>query len=149
MGRLIALTSVAMIAFAANSVLARLALLPEGADPLAYTGIRLASGAVALAIILAVFRRCTTISGSWSASGALFGYALAFSLAYVMLGAGTGAEIRQPLGYAMVGGLIVSQALTLFTTPVVYIYLDKLSSFLDRLFGTKSTEPVRNTAKAR
>ena len=81
MARLIALTSVAMIAFAANSVLARLALLPEGADPLAYTGIRLASGAVALATILAVFRRGVTVSGSWSASGALFAYALAFSLA--------------------------------------------------------------------
>jgi len=39
---------------------------------------------------------------------------------------GTGAEFRQPLGYAIVGGLIVSQALTLFTTPVVYIYLDRL-----------------------
>lgn len=93
MARLIALTSVAMIAFAANSVLARLALLPEGADPLAYTGIRLASGAVALAIIVAVVRRGMTVSGSWSASGALFAYALAFSLAYVMLGAGTGALI--------------------------------------------------------
>jgi HAE1 family hydrophobic/amphiphilic exporter-1 len=39
---------------------------------------------------------------------------------------GTGSEFRQPLGYAIVGGLIVSQALTLFTTPVVYIYLDRL-----------------------
>ena len=48
----------------------------------------------------------------------------------LMLGTGTGSEIRQPLGYAMVGGLIVSQALTLFTTPVIYIYLDALSGWL-------------------
>jgi HAE1 family hydrophobic/amphiphilic exporter-1 len=48
----------------------------------------------------------------------------------LMLGQGTGSEIRQPLGYVMVGGLIVSQALTLFTTPVIYLYLDKLSRWL-------------------
>jgi hydrophobic/amphiphilic exporter-1 (mainly G- bacteria), HAE1 family len=50
----------------------------------------------------------------------------------LMLGTGTGSEIRQPLGYAMVGGLLVSQALTLFTTPVVYLYLDNLSNTLSR-----------------
>ena len=48
----------------------------------------------------------------------------------LMLGTGTGSEIRQPLGYAMVGGLIVSQALTLFTTPVIYLYLDQLQQWL-------------------
>ena len=48
----------------------------------------------------------------------------------LMLGTGTGSEIRQPLGYAMVGGLIVSQALTLFSTPVIYLYLDRLSEWL-------------------
>jgi HAE1 family hydrophobic/amphiphilic exporter-1 len=48
----------------------------------------------------------------------------------LMLSQGTGAEIRQPLGYAMVGGLLVSQALTLFTTPVVYLYLDRVSEWL-------------------
>jgi HAE1 family hydrophobic/amphiphilic exporter-1 len=42
----------------------------------------------------------------------------------LMLGTGIGSEIRQPLGYAIVGGLLVSQVLTLFTTPVVYIYMD-------------------------
>ncbi|TIM63877.1 MAG: hypothetical protein E5Y52_21325, partial [Mesorhizobium sp.] len=41
---------------------------------------------------------------------------------------GTGAELRQPLGIAIVGGLIVSQLLTLYTTPVVYLYLDRLSA---------------------
>jgi HAE1 family hydrophobic/amphiphilic exporter-1 len=57
----------------------------------------------------------------------------------LMLGTGTGSEIRQPLGYAMVGGLIVSQALTLFTTPVIYIYLDQ---FQQRLANWR--RPVEN-----
>jgi hydrophobic/amphiphilic exporter-1 (mainly G- bacteria), HAE1 family len=61
----------------------------------------------------------------------------------LMLGAGTGAEIRQPLGYAMVGGLLVSQALTLFTTPVIYIYLDRFSNYVSSLApGTRAQQPV-------
>ncbi len=58
----------------------------------------------------------------------------------LMLGTGTGSEIRQPLGYAMVGGLIVSQALTLFTTPVVYLYLDKLSVAFSRWGRSKDDD---------
>src|SRR5258705_9007577 len=58
----------------------------------------------------------------------------------LMLGQGTGAEIRQPLGYAMVGGLLVSQALTLFTTPVVYLYLDNLSNALSRWSRTSKVD---------
>jgi len=48
----------------------------------------------------------------------------------LMLGTGAGSEIRQPLGYAIVGGLLLSQILTLFTTPVVYLYLDRLGSLV-------------------
>ena len=61
----------------------------------------------------------------------------------LMLGTGTGSEIRQPLGYAMVGGLIVSQALTLFTTPVIYLYLDRLSNAFSR-WG-RSAAPTKTT----
>jgi HAE1 family hydrophobic/amphiphilic exporter-1 len=48
----------------------------------------------------------------------------------LMLGTGTGSEIRQPLGYTIVGGLMLSQLLTLYTTPVVYLYLDRLGARL-------------------
>src|SRR5258708_21040371 len=48
----------------------------------------------------------------------------------LMLGSGSGSELRQPLGYAMVGGLVLSQMLTLFTTPVVYLWLDRLQTWL-------------------
>ena len=48
----------------------------------------------------------------------------------LMLGHGTGSELRRPLGYTIVGGLLLSQMLTLYTTPVVYLYLDRLSRWL-------------------
>jgi hydrophobic/amphiphilic exporter-1 (mainly G- bacteria), HAE1 family len=60
----------------------------------------------------------------------------------LMLGTGTGSELRQPLGYAIVGGLLVSQALTLFTTPVIYIYLDQLSDWISsRRTQTSTLQP--------
>jgi HAE1 family hydrophobic/amphiphilic exporter-1 len=57
----------------------------------------------------------------------------------LMLGSGTGSELRQPLGIAIVGGLLVSQALTLFTTPVVYLYLDRLSNW----HKPRASEPTK------
>jgi HAE1 family hydrophobic/amphiphilic exporter-1 len=62
----------------------------------------------------------------------------------LMLGHGAGAEIRQPLGYTIVGGLLLSQLLTLFTTPVVYLYLDRLSEFLRR---TQVSSPTLKPAE--
>jgi multidrug efflux pump len=50
----------------------------------------------------------------------------------IAIGVGAGADLRQPLGVAVVGGLIVSQALTLFTTPVTYLYMDGLSNFVNQ-----------------
>jgi multidrug efflux pump len=57
----------------------------------------------------------------------------------LMLGTGTGSELRQPLGVAIVGGLIVSQMLTLFTTPVIYLYFDRLAV---RLSGSRPANPA-------
>jgi multidrug efflux pump subunit AcrB len=50
----------------------------------------------------------------------------------MMVGTGVGSEIRQPLGYAIVGGLLLSQLLTLYTTPVIYLYLDRFRLWIGR-----------------
>ncbi|WP_375123669.1 MdtB/MuxB family multidrug efflux RND transporter permease subunit [Pseudomonas sp. LW8] len=59
-----------------------------------------------------------------------------FGAVPLMLATGSGAELRQPLGLVMVGGLLVSQVLTLFTTPVIYLYFDRLG----RRFGKSKAE---------
>jgi multidrug efflux pump len=53
------------------------------------------------------------------------------------LGTGTGSELRRPLGITIIGGLLMSQALTLFTTPVVYLYFDRLKHWLERVRGAE------------
>ncbi|HZS80775.1 MAG TPA: MdtB/MuxB family multidrug efflux RND transporter permease subunit, partial [Herbaspirillum sp.] len=66
----------------------------------------------------------------------------------LMLGSGVGSELRQPLGITMVGGLLLSQALTLFTTPVIYLYFDRLSRRA-RGESTDQTQPRVRTALER
>ena len=60
----------------------------------------------------------------------------------LMLGTGTGSELRHPLGLTIVGGLIVSQMLTLFTTPVVYLYLERFRLFSKRQLRLVRTQPA-------
>ena len=57
-------------------------------------------------------------------------FAALFGSMPIAFGQGAGSELRQPLGVAIVGGLIVSQWLTLYTTPVIYLYLDRLANWL-------------------
>jgi HAE1 family hydrophobic/amphiphilic exporter-1 len=59
----------------------------------------------------------------------------------IALGSGASAELRQPLGVAVVGGLLVSQPLTLFVTPVIYLYMEKLAEGINRLFDARSRHP--------
>lgn len=85
------LTVVALVAFAANSILTRAALSATTIDPLSFTAVRIASGAVMLWLIVRFRVSGAEGRGNWASALALFGYAIAFSLAYRSLTAATGA----------------------------------------------------------
>ncbi len=89
--RIVLLTLLAMLAFASNSLLCRLALTATTIDPASFTSLRLASGALALYLIMRFGQPPTAIAGSWLSAVFLAAYAIAFSYAYVELSAGTGA----------------------------------------------------------
>jgi len=84
-----ALTSLALVGFAANSLLCRAALGARDIDAASFTALRIASGA----LVLAALARRAPRTGSWASAAALFGYAAAFSFAYLRLTAATGALI--------------------------------------------------------
>jgi drug/metabolite transporter (DMT)-like permease len=89
--RLIVVTTLAMLAFAGNSLLCRVALRDTAIDAASFTSIRLASGALILALIVRVQKGRLAGGGSWKAAACLFAYAAGFSFAYRQLSAATGA----------------------------------------------------------
>jgi drug/metabolite transporter (DMT)-like permease len=89
--RIIVLTLLAMLAFAGNSLLCRIALKQTGIDAASFTTIRLLSGALMLGLLVRLNRRSAAGAGNWPSALALFVYAAGFSFAYVRLSAATGA----------------------------------------------------------
>ena len=85
------LVTLALVAFAANSILARAALTATAIDPVSFTAIRILSGALMLWLIVRLRPGLAEGRGSWASALALFAYAIAFSVAYVSLAAATGA----------------------------------------------------------
>jgi len=78
------------------------------------------------------------------------GFAIALPFYELAFGTGYGSELRRPLGIAIVGGLMVSQLLTLYTTPVVYLYMNQFQSFCRRLlscFNPHSTSSVEDSRR--
>jgi multidrug efflux pump subunit AcrB len=67
-------------------------------------------------------------------------FAALFGAIPLALGSGTGSELRRPLGVTIIGGLLFSQLLTLYTTPVVYLWFDRLGAALERLRAPKPAE---------
>lgn len=108
--RVTGLTAAAMIAFAGNSLLCRLALRDTPLDAASFTTIRIVSGALVLAAIVAIRGGSPLRAGSWLSAAALFAYAIFFSFAYLTLPAGTGALVlfaavqATMIGHAFVAG---------------------------------------------
>jgi multidrug efflux pump len=138
------LTIISTLPSAGVGALMALILFQSGFSVIAMIGIFMLIGIVMKnAIMMIDFALATQRSSSVTPEQAIFEACLlrfrpilmttiAALLAAVplALGQGDGAEMRQPLGIAIGGGLIVSQVLTLYTTPVVYIYLDRFSKWL-------------------
>ena len=84
-------TGFALLAFAANSILCRMALRDTSIDPASFTSVRIVAGAITLWILVRLSNRRASVAGTWISSFALLAYAIAFSFAYVAVTAGTGA----------------------------------------------------------
>lgn len=172
---LITLTTLTLLAFAANSLLCRAALRSSLVDPASFTAIRLASGAAVLGLLLLLRRSAitgTASGGSWGSALALAAYAIFFSLAFVRIGAGVGALILfgavqvSMIGWSMVGseyptateslGLLLALAGLAWLTLPHAVAPDPIGAALMgvagiawgsySLRGRKVTAPIRATA---
>jgi drug/metabolite transporter (DMT)-like permease len=166
------LTLLAMLAFAANSLLCRLALLTTSIDPATFTTIRIVSGALVLGVIALARGDSLRLHGSWVAALALFGYAITFSFAYVDLSVATGALLlfgavqatmigygrirgerftkRQLIGFlAAVAGLIallLPGATTPSLTAALWMLVAGVAWGFYSLRGARATDPTATTA---
>ena len=136
--RITLLTSLAMLAFAGNSLLCRMALKHTEIDAASFTSIRLLSGAIALWLIVQLQGGAIAKAGRWSAAFALFVYAACFSIAYISLPAGTGALLLfgavqvTMIGYGLYSGerlqMLQSLGLLLALAGLVGLLLPGLSA---------------------
>ncbi len=165
-------TVLAMLCFAANSLLCRAALRAGAIDPATFTAIRLAAGALVLVALFAARGRSIRERGSWASAAALAAYAIAFSLAYVRIPAATGALLlfgtvqltmmagallrreyptrRQSAGWLLaLGGMVVLNAPGLSPPPVdgaVLMAVAGVSWGIYSLRGRGVREPTAETA---
>ena len=173
--RVLLLTATAMVAFAGNSVLCRLALVDSGVDPASFTVVRLLAAAATLSIILLVRGERPTVgmtAGSWRSAVTLMAYAVAFSWAYVRLDAATGALIlfgtvqctmivagllggERPGGSELAGWLLAAAGLIWLLLPgsaapsltgTVLMAIAGIGWGLYSLYGRGETRPVLATA---
>ncbi|HXI13776.1 MAG TPA: DMT family transporter [Thermoanaerobaculia bacterium] len=165
--------ALALIGFASNSILCRMALLEDGTiDPASFTSIRLMAGAATLTLLSAARRKSPMARGNWTSAFALFVYAIAFSLAYVQLTAATGALILftlvqvtmigsgiyggERLRFMQWGGLILALAgLVILCAPgvraphpaaAVSMAIAGVSWGVYSLRGRRSSDPLLDTA---
>jgi drug/metabolite transporter (DMT)-like permease len=170
--RVVVLTVLAMLAFAGNSLLCRVALRDTAIDAASFTTIRLGSGAIMLALIVTARRGHPLKGGSWAMAAMLFGYAAFFSFAYRQLSAATGALLlfgavqTSMLGYGLatgerlgrlqtaglllaVGGLVYMLLPGLAAPPAegaIFLLLAGASWAVYSVLGRQAGDPVNATA---
>jgi drug/metabolite transporter (DMT)-like permease len=172
MARIATATIFALLAFAANSILCRMALRVATIDPLTFTSIRIVSGAITLALVLLFRPRRAAMGGSWMSALELIGYAATFSVAYTGLTAGTGAlllfgavqVVMIAAGYrageringivaagwlAAIGGIVALTLPSVSSPPLPSSLLMLTAGIawgLYSLRGRRSSEPIAETA---